>query len=68
MKDLLLDEKHIEFWRASLLAVSPHYPGFLPAEMKKGINAICDMALESIKLREDEHNRSVDSVSFGPKT
>ena len=67
MKDTL-DEKQIEFWRASLLAVSPHYPGFLPAEMKKGINAICDMALESIKLREDEYDRKASNVSFGPKT
>jgi hypothetical protein len=51
----------VEFWRMTPIAVSPHYPGFLPEEVKKGINAICDMAL--VGIRHSEIKAELDRLS-----
>ncbi len=44
--------ERIEFMRATLKAVSPHYPGFLPGEIAKGIDEVCDLALKADELRD----------------
>lgn len=44
----MLTKEEIGILRQTLKAVSPHYPGFLPAEMARNIDALCDMALASV--------------------
>lgn len=39
-----MDAAGIEFMRTTLKAVSPHYPGFLPMEISKNIDELCDQA------------------------
>lgn len=49
-----LKPEEIEFFRQTLKAVGPHYPGFLEKEMAKNIDAICNLALVGLEC-EKEH-------------
>ncbi len=43
----------VEFLRSTLKAVSPYYPGFLPKEMAENIDALCDLALVGVMVKEE---------------
>lgn len=50
-----MNSDEVEFFRATLLAVSPSYPGFEQEAMIRNIHELCDLAQKGLRNSSPEY-------------